>query len=199
MHLAAQGDQLSVLAFLSEKGLSTLVYDNKGATPLHWCAYLGCELGASVLLSLDAQVNATDRDLQTPLHMACISGNARIVRNLLLKGALPDLADRQGRTPMSIAIENGFQSIIDLLKPPGILSLCGIKPPQRPVRNRRLLLNLYCILLTLGVASSALWVGVYYEYYLLLSAIEICFLILACNRDPGYVKKHQGTLLVRFI
>lgn len=199
MHLAAQGDQLSVLAYLNENGFSTVMYDNKGATPLHWSAYLGCELATSVLLSMNADVDAADRDSQTPLHMACISGNARIVRNLLLKGAQPDKPDRQGRTPMSIAIENGFSSIIQLLKPPGILSLCGIKPPQRPVKNRRLLLILYCILFCLGVSSSMLWVGVYYEYYLLLCSIELGFIILACNKDPGYVKKHQGTLLVTYI
>jgi ankyrin repeat protein len=36
--------------------------DEKKSTPLHWAAYLGCELATAILLSWKAPVNLQDTD-----------------------------------------------------------------------------------------------------------------------------------------
>jgi len=41
----------------------------------------------------------------TPLHLGVISGNAKLVRKLLIKGADKHLEDKGGRTPMKLALE----------------------------------------------------------------------------------------------
>jgi FOG: Ankyrin repeat len=51
MHVASQGDQAYVLAYLRSVGMEFNEKDKKGGLPLHWAAYMGCETSASVLLS----------------------------------------------------------------------------------------------------------------------------------------------------
>ena len=77
--------------------------DEKNGTPLHWAAYLGCELASALLLSWNAPVNTRDADGQTPLHLGTIAGNLRIVRGLLLKGADRSISDAKGRLAINIA------------------------------------------------------------------------------------------------
>ena len=76
-----------------------------------------------------------DIDGQTPLHLATIAGNLRIIRGLLYKGSARNVSDNKGRTPMSLAEENQATSIAEVLKEPGCLSGCGIKQPVRPFKN----------------------------------------------------------------
>lgn len=199
MHIAVQGDQLSVMAYLYEQGFSPAKVDSKGATPLHWAAYLGCELAASVLLSWKVPVNAVDIEGHTPLHLACVSGNSRIVRHLLLKGARIDISDKRGRVAMDLAEESNFGEIMTLLKDPGILSLCGIKPPQRPVHNKRALVLLFVIIYCVGMSISILWVGWFYYAYLTLGITDLILFIIACFKNPGYIHSESSSLLVRYI
>ena len=48
---------------------------------------MGCEISASILLSWKGRIDHKDNDGHTPLHLATLAGNSRIVRNLLIKGA----------------------------------------------------------------------------------------------------------------
>lgn len=196
MHIAAQGDQLTIMAYFHEQGYSPAKVDHKGATPLHWAAYLGCEVASTVLLSWKVPVNAVDIEGQTPLHLACVSGNCRIVRHLLLKGARSDISDQRGRIPMDLAEENHFGEIITLLKKPGILSLCGIKPSQRPVHNKRALLLLFVIIYCVGMSISILWVGWFYFAYLLLGLLDLILFVIVCLKNPGYIQSESTSLLV---
>ena len=93
MHVASQGDQALALVYLKDLGLPTDELDEKGGTALHWAAYMGCESAASVLLAWPVKVNHQDNDGHSPLHLATIAGNSRIVRNLLLKGAERNILD----------------------------------------------------------------------------------------------------------
>ena len=106
MHVAAQGDQILLLAYFRELGMSFVANDYHGASPLHWAAYLGCELSASVLISWKAQIDCVDKQGYTPLHLAAIGGNARIARLLMLKGASSNISDCRGRVPLDFAKEN---------------------------------------------------------------------------------------------
>jgi palmitoyltransferase len=87
LHVAAQGDQAQCLVFLRSIGQNHEVVDKKLSLPLHWASYMGCETAASILLSWNSNTNIQDEDGHTPLHLATLAGNARIIRNLLLKGA----------------------------------------------------------------------------------------------------------------
>ena len=104
MHVAAQGDQALSLVYLKELNLSTDDRDEKGGTPLHWASYMGCEMAASVLLSWPVLVNHQDDDGHSPLHLATIAGNTRIVRNLLLKGAKRSVVDKKDKLRSSAAV-----------------------------------------------------------------------------------------------
>lgn len=87
MHVAAQGDQALVLVYLKNLGLDPCALDNKKSFPLHWAAYMGCETSSAVLLAWGCDTEGQDDDGHTPLHLASLAGNSRIIRNLLIKGA----------------------------------------------------------------------------------------------------------------
>lgn len=90
MHIAAQGDQPLLLAYFRAQKQHFTHPDFKGSTPLHWAAYLGCELSASLLLAWDTGktcLNVADADGHTPLHLATIAGHQKMLKYLLIKGA----------------------------------------------------------------------------------------------------------------
>ena len=195
MHIAAQGDQILMLSFFKEKGFDPYALDSKGGTPLHWGAYLGCEISVLVLLSWGSDPNQPDYQGMTPLHLASISGNQRVVRKLLLKGAKPNVSDHRGITPMNIATDNNFDSVKKLLEKPDFLAFCGIKPPQRPNKNKRALLYLFVSLLIAGLFSNVFFVFGVKAWYLVLSGLEFLFLVAITNKDPGYLRKSQDDSL----
>lgn len=195
MHVAAQGDQMRILAFLKGFGMSFVGKDYKGATPLHWAAYLGCEMAASVLISWKAEINCRDSHGYTPLHLAAIAGNPRITRILMLKGANQNISDYKGRTPLDFAMEFGFTHIISLLSKPSFLSLCGIKPPQRPIHCKRLLMYLYISLLSLSISTNLFILHINSYDYLILSSLQVIFFIIIANKNPGYIEKNGKSLL----
>jgi palmitoyltransferase ZDHHC13/17 len=195
MHIAAQGDQMHLLAYLKEIGFDFMALDSKGATPLHWASYLGCELSLAVLISWNAQINSTDNEGLTPLHLACIGGYARIVWQLVHKGALTHISDYRGRTPLDFAIESNYNHIISLLKPDSFLSSCGIKTPKRPVKYKRFLINLYILFLGFGISLNLLVLGNTAYDFLGLACLEIIFFIGISNKNPGFIEKTNESLL----
>ena len=56
-----------------------------------------------------------DKQGLCPLHLACMSGNSRVVKRLLIKGANKDLKDKKGLTPSDLAKENEFLNIDRML------------------------------------------------------------------------------------
>lgn len=85
-------------------GYSITHEDEKGGTPLHWAAFLGCEMASSLLLSWNSPVNMRDHDGQTPLHLATMAENGKIIRYLLLKGADRTIKDNKGLTASDLAL-----------------------------------------------------------------------------------------------
>ena len=52
----------------------------------------------------------------TPLHLAVLSGNSKIVRRLLIKGAKKDAKDKEGKLPVDLAKINDFVNIQNMLE-----------------------------------------------------------------------------------
>lgn len=86
------------------KGLKIGVTDSKGNTPLHWACYSGMEHAAFALVSWGAEIDRREDHFgMTPLHLAVMSGNARIVKKLLLKGCDRNVRSYNGKLPLDIA------------------------------------------------------------------------------------------------
>jgi len=81
--------------------------DAKDSTPLHWACYAGAESSVAYLLAWGADVNATDNQGLTPLHLSVKSAeeskSTRSLRHLLIKGADRKIKSFDGKTPKDIA------------------------------------------------------------------------------------------------
>ena len=201
MHVAAQGDQALSLVYLKEIGLSADDLDEKGGTPLHWAAYMGCEVAASVLLSWPVGVNVQDDDGHSPLHLATIAGNSRIVRNLLLKGSKRDLVDKKGKLAIDIAVENNNASLIAMLKEPTLLSECGVRPPLRPPQPNYLSVAAFVMLFGGGTIATIMFSVQYVHYiasilYCAQVAVTLSIFMVVVNRDPGHISPDPGSTLL---
>jgi len=209
MHIAAQGDQPVILAYLKAEGLDVNEKDLKGGAALHWAAYMGNEMAAAVLLSWDVEKDFPDSDGFTPLHSAALAGNSRITRNLLVKGASRQVLDMKGRRPIDIARESKIEQLVEMLKEPSFFAECGIKPPVRPYRRSFTTACLYplgfpaIVLLTLLFTiqrkfhADLLYPGL--VFYLFISLLSFLFFILASCKDPGYLRPQaDDTLLSLF-
>ena len=86
------------------KGLKLAVTDSKGSTALHWACYSGQENAVSALLSWGAEMDSQDFTYgMTPLHLAVMSGNGRIVKKLLVKGCDRHIPNYSGKLPLDLA------------------------------------------------------------------------------------------------
>lgn len=68
------------------------------------------------LTAWGCEMNKPDKEgSYTPLHLAVIGGNTRIVRRLLQRGADRNLIDKNFKKPIDIAKENDLHNIHSLL------------------------------------------------------------------------------------
>lgn len=75
MHVAAQGDQPGSLVYFKQiHNLSVMSVDKTGSTVLHWACYSGSESAINYILSWEPNLNETDNEGLTPLHLAVVSG-----------------------------------------------------------------------------------------------------------------------------
>ena len=68
-----------------------------------------------MLVKAGADVNAKDDDVNTPLHLAAIHGNAAICRLLLEREACCNTANISHITPCMHAAAEGHRDIMELL------------------------------------------------------------------------------------
>ncbi|XP_043201107.1 NF-kappa-B inhibitor cactus-like [Amphibalanus amphitrite] len=84
--------------------------DEDGDTHLHLAIIYGYERVADCLVRLVPHpdfLNLRNSYMQTPLHLAALTGQAALCRHLLVAGADASLRDRHGNTPLHVACARG--------------------------------------------------------------------------------------------
>ncbi len=92
-------------------------YSADGYPALGLAVFFGHEDIAELLLAHGADVNAASKNAQrvTPLHAAVARRDARLVRELLVRGANPNAEQSGGFTPLHGAAYHGDRAIAELL------------------------------------------------------------------------------------
>lgn len=94
-------DRMEMLELLLRNGANPNLADRDGNTALIWASMLDTDLIANRLLKAGAQVNATNKNGFTALHLA---RNGSIARTLLSRGANKNLLSKTGESPSDAAI-----------------------------------------------------------------------------------------------
>jgi len=81
------------------------VRDRHGKTAMHHCAANADEQVLEVLVSRDqSAVDTADNSGQTPLHVAVVAGNVKVVEALLKLGANVNAQDKERHSPAHWAV-----------------------------------------------------------------------------------------------
>lgn len=133
----------------------------------------------------------------TPLHLAVMSGNGRIVKKLLLKGCDRNIRAYNGKLPLDIAKENEYKNIADMIiDKQGIEELMNIKTPFRKLHKHTLPFYLLLFLfLSNYILNVSFVLHESFKYRLDLSitflvfGFVICILFSLCKfSNPGHLK-----------
>ncbi|KAF5843211.1 ankyrin repeat-containing domain protein [Dunaliella salina] len=91
--------------------------DSDGKIPLHYASIGGFKEVVWHLLNAKCDVNNTDKDLRTPLLLACLHGHVEAARCLLNRGAVAVLnkVDKFDLTPLHCACREGHVAVTQLL------------------------------------------------------------------------------------
>jgi uncharacterized protein len=113
LHIVTARRDSTWLSYLLGKGANPNLSDKKGVTPLMLATQLGWADGATLLIKLKAQVDATNRSGETALIRAVQLRNAEMVRLLMKAGANPDKQDTvAGYSARDYAAQDGRGSAI---------------------------------------------------------------------------------------
>ena len=84
LHISSKNGHAQVVCALLASGAHVNQVDNVGRTALHHCSFTpGGKDVADALMEVRAEVNLVDQDKNTPLHLACMTGNHLTVDTLL--------------------------------------------------------------------------------------------------------------------
>jgi ankyrin repeat protein len=118
LHLAAAFGGAAAVQWLIDHGADVHARSRNSMAnqPLHACVAMGGGLDAlRALLKGGANVNATQKNGVTALHLAAANGDTEAVRLLLEFGALKTLHSENGRLPADEARERGRAAVAALL------------------------------------------------------------------------------------
>jgi len=115
LHLAAAHGNLEVIQFLAEEGCNLTAVDRFGRTPLFEAALNQQTECITLLKSLGASLHVPPSTQASLLCGATSSGDASLLRMLLLAGANPASGDYDGRTAIHLAACTGSEVLTQLL------------------------------------------------------------------------------------
>ena len=126
LHHAATHARDEVMKALISRGANVNATDVKGGfSPMHWVVInANPQFGSAdhvdrslvVLQKAGANVNCTDFNLATPLHMAAQKGDRGCIKTLMRLGADPSLKDITGRDCLEVAKNSHVKAVIEQLK-----------------------------------------------------------------------------------
>ena len=114
LHLAAFSGRLEIAKVLLDHGTSATAENEHGETPLHLVSrgkYDSQEYGVRVvrqLLERNVDVNALDKDRNTPLHSASCLGKLKIAQVLLDHGAKAGSENDRAQTPLHLVSQGSY-------------------------------------------------------------------------------------------
>ena len=120
LHSACRIGDAWIVEQLLRKEANVLAINEEGVNALHCCCQEGYSDVVNVILkkcleSHAGLIESCDNEYNTPLHLACESGNEEIVRVLLLYNADPTITKLHDVSPLHIAAKEGFMKLIELL------------------------------------------------------------------------------------
>ena len=115
--MAAIGCCNSYLAYVQAFPHMKDVVDSNGNNALHYAAFFGHSnrLSARIVLSSEGVKNTLNDFGQTPLHLACASGNLMLVKMLYIQDQKKHLVDDEGETPLHNSARFGHIEICEYL------------------------------------------------------------------------------------
>lgn len=125
LHYACYNGHPAVAKLLIDKGADFSAANHDGATPLHSACSQGFVPVIKVLLKCkEININATDNNKCTPLHLAAFNSHRGCVATLLtyaketfqvdVSNVMLNCTDKEGSTPLHKAAFKGDQSIVQL-------------------------------------------------------------------------------------
>jgi len=116
LQIASRFKCVETLKVLIKRGADPSLKSSNGSTALHFAARRGNDQITELLLGhAKVDVNAKDLSLMSPLHLACISGNADIVKMLLDKGADLRAKTNELMTPLHVSLFYGNTDVTALI------------------------------------------------------------------------------------
>uniref|UniRef100_A0A1B6ECU3 Histone-lysine N-methyltransferase n=2 Tax=Clastoptera arizonana TaxID=38151 RepID=A0A1B6ECU3_9HEMI len=103
---AAEHHHTDVVKFLLDKRADPLVRDSEQNIALHWAALAGSVDISEALLNYGSDINSTNANADTPLHIAARQNVYECVLLLLARGARVDLHNRAGFLPIDCCMVN---------------------------------------------------------------------------------------------
>ncbi|KAF4990846.1 hypothetical protein FGRMN_8227 [Fusarium graminum] len=99
-----------------QKHLNINSRTKRDETPLHWAIIHGRQDFVEFLISQQADVNLSNADNRTPLHLAIIKDDSKSMSLLLSTGHVDlELKDSRGFTPLIVAVTEGKASTVETL------------------------------------------------------------------------------------
>ncbi len=110
-HEAVETENLELIKIISDAGGNPLARDTHGRTPLSLVFDKNLSLVEAVLAG---DLNLTDSDGNTPLHIAVINTTSdEILEYLINIGYSPDRRNSEGRTPLLLATQKGSLKVVE--------------------------------------------------------------------------------------
>ena len=193
MHLAAEGNQPSMILYLSEnKGQDINSIDELGSTSLHWACYSGAKDAALFLLSLNVDINMQDRDGYTPLHLAALYGHSEVVKLLLHKNADKTIPNKKRELPIDLAEKKNYQNIKNILSDDDFDPLCTLSSPIYYIKPENVYKKYIFIMILVPEIIIFFFIlpfllgNVHNWINFICFIIEIFSYVILLYKDPGY-------------
>ena len=197
-HAASEKGCTHLLAYLCrELNINWKEKDLNGRNALHSAVFKGETVTALMLIAWSQDLDETDLQGNTALHLALMASDYKLVRNLVIRGADDRIRNRDGFNARDLAREKDNQIKKLVL---GDRCKCGCGARRLGYMENGVLkflanilgLFLRFVLLLIFIHRSIFEVRICGLVLIFLAALEICLFLITSCKNPGFVKKMAG-------